>query len=141
MDTTAASARTYSRTPAAHPCHTLGCRHLLICTFADLLITWGFAMPHYIIRRIRLAHCKRGPAVCEQCRALDVEKYCLLDVDPPQPGLVQRRVIQVTLDGEPAWREFDVVRAFDSRDEAAAYAAAAGLELEAESPPVAPADG
>lgn len=89
-------------------------------------------MAEYIIRRIRLAHCKRGPELCALCRAMDVETYCLLDIDPPRPGMVQRRVIQVVVDGEPVWREFDVVRAFDSRDEAAAYAATAGLALEAE---------
>jgi len=91
-------------------------------------------MSHLIIRSIRLAHCKRGPARCEQCRALDGEKYCLLDIDPPQPGLAQRRTIQVTLKGTPVWREFDVLRVFDSRDQAAAYATSAGLELDPEPP-------
>jgi hypothetical protein len=43
-------------------------------------------MPHLIIARVRLAHCKKGPQVCAKCREMDVEKICLLDVDPPDRG-------------------------------------------------------
>ncbi|MBN1977922.1 MAG: hypothetical protein JW918_11010 [Anaerolineae bacterium] len=82
----------------------------------------------HIIRKIRLAHCKRGPEVCEKCREMDVERICLLDISPPDAGLVQRRVIEVTIEGEKAWREFDVVRAFADEEEAAAYAAQNGIE-------------
>jgi hypothetical protein len=81
-----------------------------------------------IIRRIRLAHCKRGPAVCEKCREMDVERICLLDICPPDQGLMQRRVIEVEVDGEVTWREFDVIRAFDSEEEARAYAETEGIK-------------
>ena len=86
------------------------------------------ALPRYIIRRIRLAHCSRGPERCEQCRRMDVEKVALLDIEPPHPGEMARRVIEVELGGEKVWREFDVVRAFDTEAEALQYAAAHGLE-------------
>ncbi len=82
----------------------------------------------YIIRRIRLAHCKRGPEVCEQCREMDVERICLLDINPPHPGEVQRRVIQVAVGGEEVWREFDVVMAFECEEDARVYAAEHGVE-------------
>ncbi|MBN1813955.1 MAG: hypothetical protein JXA14_19115 [Anaerolineae bacterium] len=82
----------------------------------------------HIIRKIRLAHCKRGPGVCEKCREMDVERICLLDICPPDAGRVQRRVVEVTLDGKTEWREFDVVRAFADGEEAAAYAASSGIE-------------
>ena len=82
----------------------------------------------YIIRRIRLAHCKRGPATCEKCREMDAERICLLDICPPDPGLKQRRVIEVEVDGEETWHEFDVVRAFDSEEEARAYAEMEGIK-------------
>jgi hypothetical protein len=59
---------------------------------------------------------------------MDVERICLLDICPPDAGLVQRRVIEVTIDGEKAWREFDVVRAFADEKEALAYAAQNGIE-------------
>ena len=87
-------------------------------------------MPHHIIRKIRLAHCKRGPSVCAKCREMDVEKICLLDVSPPDAGELQRRVIQVNVGGEQVWREFDVVRVFESEAEARAYADENGIEWE-----------
>jgi hypothetical protein len=76
----------------------------------------------YIVRKIRLAHCKRGPSVCEKCRAMDVERICLLDICPSNEHDMQRRVIQVTIDGEQVWREFDIVRVFESAAQAEAYA-------------------
>ena len=80
-------------------------------------------MTRHIIRRIRLAHCARGPERCEQCREMDHEAPCLLDIAPADAGLVTRRVLAITVDGEPAWREFDVVRVFADDDAARAYAA------------------
>ncbi len=51
-------------------------------------------MPRYIIRRLRLAHCKKGPDRCAQCREMNVEKICLLAIAPPQPGELQFTRIQ-----------------------------------------------
>ena len=75
--------------------------------------------PRHIIRILHTAHCKRGPQRCEKCREMNVEQICLLDINPPDAGLMQRRVIQV---GD-SWHEFDVVKVFDGADEARAYAA------------------
>jgi len=79
-------------------------------------------LPRYIIRKMRMAHCKRGPALCEECQRMDVERVCLLDISPPHPGEVQRRVIAVQHGGRQAWREFDIVRTFESEEEARQYA-------------------
>ena len=79
-------------------------------------------MSRHIIRKIRLAHCKRGPSICEECREMDTEKICLLDICPPHQGEIQRRVIQVTRGGETTWCEFDIVRTFESQEEARKYA-------------------
>ena len=79
-------------------------------------------MPQFIIRSIRMAHCKRGPLVCRQCREEDVEKICLLETYPPGSGDAQRRMIDVEVDGKTVWREYDVVRTFDSEQEARDYA-------------------
>jgi len=46
----------------------------------------------------------------------------LLDVCPPDAGKVQRRVIQVEVGGEEVWREFDIVRTFEGKEEAIEYA-------------------
>ena len=85
-------------------------------------------MPHYVVRRLRTAHCKRGPERCELCREMDEERICLLDVDPPDAGRMQRRVISLVLDGAEVWREFDIVRVFDSEAEARSYAESVGIE-------------
>lgn len=86
------------------------------------------ALPRYIIRRIRMAHCSRGPERCEQCRQMNVEKISLLDISPPHPGEMARRVIAVQHGGEETWREFDVVRTFETEQEARQYAAEHGIE-------------
>jgi hypothetical protein len=83
--------------------------------------------PEWSIRPIRLAHCKRGPERCETCREMDAERWCLLDIAPPDAGLQQRRVIDVEIDGETQWREFDVVRVFADEDEARTFADEQGL--------------
>ena len=85
-------------------------------------------MSRYIIRRIRIAHCKRGPSICDKCREMDVERICLLDICPPRVGEIQRRVIQVKREGEKVWREFDIVRTFESREEAEKYASKNAIE-------------
>jgi hypothetical protein len=84
-------------------------------------------MPRYIIRRIRGAHCKRGPETCELCRKADFDKTCLLDIDPPDRGMVQRRVMDFTIGGRAVTTEFDTVKVFASEDEARAYARAHGI--------------
>ncbi len=84
-------------------------------------------MSCHIIRKIRLAHCKRGPERCEKCREMDEEKICLLDICPPDQGMMQRRIIQLNRDGEETWREFDIVQIFESEEEAEAYAGENGI--------------
>jgi len=85
-------------------------------------------MKRHIIRSIRLAHCKRGPDRCEECRTTTGEAICLLDICPPDPGCVQRRVIEVEVDGQSTWREYDVIRSFASEAEARDYAAREGIK-------------
>jgi len=52
---------------------------------------------------------------------------------PPAQGRLQRRVIQVQVDGRLEWREFDVVRVFDDEQEARAWAEKEGIPFEGES--------
>jgi hypothetical protein len=88
-----------------------------------------FTMSCHIIRTIRLAHCKRGPDRCEHCHQMDAGVPCLLDICPPDPGMVQRRVIEVAQpDGSSAWCEYDVMMVFESADAARAYAEQHGIE-------------
>ena len=85
-------------------------------------------MSRYVIRKMRLAHCKRGPSLCEKCREMDVEKLCLLDICPPNMGMMQRRVIEVEYEGEMTWREFDIVKTFETEQQAREYAEQNGIE-------------
>jgi len=57
------------------------------------------------------------------------EELCLLDTDPPDQGMVQRRVIEIDFDGVSEWREFDIVRIFENRSEALIYASEHGMKL------------
>ena len=79
-------------------------------------------MPHFVIRAIRMAHCKRGPLVCRECREADVTEICLLETYPPGSGDAQRRMIEVEVDGKIVWREYEIARTFDSEQEARDYA-------------------
>jgi hypothetical protein len=59
---------------------------------------------------------------------MNQEKICLLDIDPPNQGMVQRRVLQLQLGGEEVWREYDILRSFETQAEALAYASEQGIE-------------
>jgi len=83
--------------------------------------------PKFVIRRIRQAHCAKGPARWAQCREMDREAIALLEIDPPQQGLLARRVLPVSGEGQQVWREFDMVRLFASEEEARAYAHQHGI--------------
>lgn len=87
----------------------------------------GAGRPRYIIRRLRQTHCKRGPEVCEKCRETDREDFCLQDTQPPDPGMVQRRLIHVKSDGEDFWPEFEVERVFADKAETEQYATDRGI--------------
>jgi len=82
-----------------------------------------------IITEVRTAHCKLGPERCETCRDTDVAEICLLEVDPPDRGMVQRRVMEVTVAGETSWREYDVIRSFETVEEARSYADVHGIDV------------
>jgi hypothetical protein len=85
-------------------------------------------MPYHVIRTVRIAHCKRGPGRCEKCGEMDAERICLLEICPPGEGEMQRRVIRMEENGVQVWREFDIVRSFESREEAQTYAEQQGID-------------
>jgi hypothetical protein len=58
---------------------------------------------------------------------MDEERLCLLDVFPPGEGLMQRRLIEVEVEGEPVWHAYEVVRVFADEEEAQAYAGENGV--------------
>ncbi len=78
-----------------------------------------------VIRRFTRVHCKRGPARCERCREIHAVKPALLKVVTSGPPAA-RRVIEI--DG--AHHEIEVVRWFDTDEEAHAYAQEHGTRVE-----------
>lgn len=75
-----------------------------------------------IIRKISVTHCKRGPARCVKCKATSKETICLLNICPEDAGKVARRVIPIKRNGKIEYREFDVIKQFESSDEALQFA-------------------
>lgn len=72
----------------------------------------------FVMKKMRVPHCKRGPQRCEICRIGNVAKWCLLDVDPPDQDRVQRPVLEFVCQGERLIRVFDVLKSFVSKEEA-----------------------
>lgn len=52
----------------------------------------------------------------------------MLDIAPPDEGMVQRRVVRVSREGEEVWREYDIVRSFETQAEALAFANEQGID-------------
>ena len=85
-------------------------------------------MPHRIIRRIRTARRKRDADACDDPQETSSEAICLLELFSPGSGVMQRRAIEVSLDGERVWLEFEIVTSFESVEAALTYAHEHGIE-------------
>lgn len=72
----------------------------------------------FVIKKLSVPHCKRGPERCELCRKNSEPRWCLLDVDPPDKEMVQRPVIELVIDGERQFLVYDVIKSFVSEEEA-----------------------
>ncbi len=81
-----------------------------------------------IIRVIADIHCARGPARCEKCKEAAKERTpCLLRIYVNE-GRVTRPVIELERDGQRFFMVFDVVKRFNSVQEARDYAEEYGVE-------------
>ena len=75
-----------------------------------------------IIRVISPPHCARGPTRCELCKeALKNSKICLLRLYS-NGSEVSRPVIEVVREGERMFLPFDVMKYFESKEDALEYA-------------------
>jgi len=72
----------------------------------------------FVIKKLAVPHCKRGPEHCELCRKNSEPRWCLLDVDPPDKEMLQRPVIELVVDGERHFLVYDVIKSFASEEEA-----------------------
>ncbi|MCB9232217.1 MAG: hypothetical protein H6581_11165 [Bacteroidia bacterium] len=84
-------------------------------------------MPCQIIEKIQIVHCARGPQRCEKCKAVEANKWALLNICPDNPGMVARRVTEFTWQGEKLWVEFEVEKVFESKQEARAWSKEHGV--------------
>ncbi len=74
-----------------------------------------------IIRVISPPHCARGSTRCQKCKdALEITKICLLRVY--SESLSARPVIEVDINDEPVFLAFDVIKYFETQEEAQTYA-------------------
>lgn len=56
-------------------------------------------------------------------------RIALLDICPPNKGMVARPMTTVLVNGEPVMHEFDVIKVFENEKEAAQYASENGLKF------------
>ncbi|MEM3563600.1 MAG: hypothetical protein QXS27_04995 [Candidatus Jordarchaeaceae archaeon] len=76
----------------------------------------------YLIRKMSVPHCARGHLRCEKCRIMEKEKkICLLKVYF-EPGEIARPVIDIYVDGEKKFCEYDLIKTFENEEEAKRYA-------------------
>lgn len=80
------------------------------------------------IQVMKKVHCARGPARCEKCKAAAAEpaRPKLLDLCPWPPEAA-RPVVDLVRDGGTQHHVYDVLKTFDTLDQARAFAAEYGL--------------
>jgi len=82
----------------------------------------GIDDSEYVISKIFVPHCARGPKRCEKCKQMAEEKkYCLLQIYF-QGGTIARPVIELEKDDKRQWYEFDLHKTFTDENEAKMYA-------------------
>ena len=88
-----------------------------------------FSESNYVIRKMSLPHCARGPRGCAKCKeaAKNVKVY-LLEVYF-DPGTMARPMIEITVRGEKYFNVYDVIKEFENENEAREYAKQNGLSL------------
>ncbi len=84
-----------------------------------------------VIKGMGKLHCARGSKRCERCKAAEAEPAtpALLDLRPDDPQAA-RPTVEVVRAGETTHRVYDVVRRFASADEARAFGAKHGVDVQ-----------
>lgn len=83
----------------------------------------------YVIRKMSILHCARGPLRCEKCRDMEKEKkICLLKISF-DAGKVVRPMIEIYKNGKKGLCEYEIVKTFGDEKEAKEYAKRNSLNL------------
>ena len=82
------------------------------------------------IVKITPFHCQRGSRGCEKCRKLaeEGEKYCLIELFG-RGGMIARPMIEVEINGDKTFSEFDLLMVFENHREATNYALKNGIMI------------
>lgn len=82
-----------------------------------------------VIKKVPEIHCARGPEVCEKCRkAAENKSFCLLRVYL-EPGKDARPITEIYIGCRKIVGEYDVVKMFETKEKAKAYAIDHGIEI------------
>jgi hypothetical protein len=82
-----------------------------------------------VIKKLPEIHCARGPEGCEKCReALKNESYRLIRVYL-EPGEQTRPITDIFVGCRKITGEYDVVKSFETKEKAKAYAIDHGIEI------------
>lgn len=76
-------------------------------------------IPTYLIKKLTIFHCKRGPKRCYMCQEQRAEKFCLLKICPDE---VTGRMIQVKVGNRNLLCKIEIIRIFDDSLEAEIFA-------------------
>ena len=83
----------------------------------------------YVIRKMSLPHCAKGPKGCKKCAEAAKDKKIYLLKVYADPGTMARPIIEVNIHGEKFWQVYDVVQSFATEKQAKEHAKKNGLNL------------
>ena len=75
----------------------------------------------YVIREMKMMHCAKGPERCEKCRDMAKNSNFSLIKLLPGHSMVARPVLEVEINGEKQYFEYDIVQIFDNKGAAEEY--------------------
>lgn len=85
--------------------------------------------PIFIIRKMSIPHCARGPLRCKKCKEAEkVKKICLLKLYF-EPGEITRPMIEIYKNKKKCLCEYDIEKTFEDENEAKDYAKRNALNL------------
>ncbi|MHA1298484.1 MAG: hypothetical protein ACTSO9_03470 [Candidatus Helarchaeota archaeon] len=88
-----------------------------------------FKEKNYVIRKMALPHCARGPKWCEKCAEAAKNKRTYLLEVYFDPGTMARPMIEISVQGEKMLNVYDVIKEFKTEEKAREYAKENGLYL------------
>lgn len=87
-------------------------------------------MTHHVLKKMARIHCARGPKRCKICKEYAEDKrWALLIVNPDENPMATRPMIELEVDGEMVFQQFDVLAYYDDIKEALNYVEEKGIKV------------